>query len=120
MNRRSIHEDERPRPQVDDREVKRLAGKYRLTPGQIRGLIARYGTDAAGMQFGDRDPSGFDKTPDILSSSLLEGAAVRSSLSGWRTRSSRRAEYRARRRLKGLPAITATTCSDRRRGIGHP
>jgi hypothetical protein len=47
MNRRSIHEDERPRPQVDDREVKRLAGKYCLTPGQIRGLIARYGTDAA-------------------------------------------------------------------------
>jgi hypothetical protein len=32
---------------VDDLEVKRLAAKYRITMGQVRGLIARYGMDTA-------------------------------------------------------------------------
>jgi len=32
---------------VDDLEVKSLAVKYRLTMGQVRGLIARYGLNAA-------------------------------------------------------------------------
>jgi len=34
-------------PFVEDLEVKRLASRYRLTQGQVRGLIARFGTDRA-------------------------------------------------------------------------
>ena len=35
---------------IDDLEVKRLAGTYRFTPGQVRGLLARYGLGPAKLE----------------------------------------------------------------------
>jgi hypothetical protein len=41
------HSLEGERLRAEDREVKNLAIKYKLLPGQVRGLIARYGMDPA-------------------------------------------------------------------------